>query len=278
MKGRSTVQMMRLWAIAIGMFAPLLAGAANIALPPQALGVSLQELAKQSGIQIIFFSKVVEGREAPAVNGAFTPEAALDQLLAGTNLTYHALNDRTIEVAARPPAATAPWTPLPGPKVAAADDAPDAPIAEVEITAERADLSAIRAEIDRLENQFYARYNRANTNHRYDVVLCRSLKTTGSHVERRLCEPAALVAARVNEHGWLAFELPIPADEMPVSIQTPTDPEELRAYQQNMVDVVRRHPELLELLKQRNELVVRYQAVRQQKIEAREARQASARR
>jgi hypothetical protein len=268
--------MKRRWAIAIGLLAPLLASAGNVALPPQALGTSLQELAKQSGIQIIFFSKVVEGREAPALNGTFTPEAALDALLAGTNLTYRALNDRTIEVVARPQAAAVPWAPLPEPKPAPeASAAPDAPIAEVEITAERAELSEMRAEIARLENQFYVGYNQANTDRRYDIVLCRALKITGTHVDRRLCQPAALVAAPPKV-PFLAF--PVAIDEASVSIRTPTDPEELRAYQRNMVAVVREHPELLELVKQRNALVERYRLALQKKIEAREAHQAAARR
>jgi hypothetical protein len=253
--------MKTLWAIAIGMFVPLLASAANVAIPPQSLAASLQELAKQSGIQIIFFSKVVEGRDAPALNGTFTPEAALDKLLAGTDLTYRALNDRTIEVAAKPAVAAVPWVPLPGPKPESAPGAaPDAPIAEVEITAERANLAEMRAAIERLEQQFYARYNRANTNHRYDVILCRSLSITGSHLDRRLCEPASIVSGPRSQIGWLSYWGPVPVDDARLSIETPRDPAELRAYQQNMVEVVRKHPELLDLVKERNALVERYKA------------------
>jgi hypothetical protein len=247
--------MNRLWFIVIGMFVPLLVNAANVAIPPQPLGASLQELAKQSGIQIIFFSKVVEGHEAPALNGTFTPEAALDKLLAGTDLTYHSLNERTIEVAVRPPATSVPWTPLPGPKPdTGSDDAPDGPIAEVEITAERAGLTQLRAEIGRLERQFYSEYNRANTDRRYDVILCFSITMTGSHVERRNCRPAG---AGLTIVPWMG--------DAPIVIQTPTDPRELRAYQKNMVEVVRKHPELLELMRQRNQLVERYRAALQER-------------
>jgi hypothetical protein len=253
-----------LWSLAIGLLAPVVASAANIALPPQALGASLQELAKQSGIQIIFFSRVVVGHQAPALNGTFTPEAALDELLAGTNLTYHALNARTIEVAPRPPVAAVPWTPLPQPK-AEADS--DGPLAEVEITAERSTLSAMSAEIVRLENEFYARYNLANTRHQYDVVYCHSLSFTGSHVDRRLCKAASLAAGSLTRVPWMSYQLPLFTNDVPVSIQAPTDPEELRAYQQNMVEVVRDHPELLDLVKQRNELAERYRAARKRRVE-----------
>ncbi len=243
------------------MFVPLLVNAANIALPPQSLAASLQELAKQSGIQIIFFSKVVQGHDAPALHGTFTPEAALDTLLAGTNLTYRALNERTIEVTAKPAVPAIPWTPLPAPQPAhEPDTSPDAPLAEVEITAERAHLSELRAAIVRLENQFYARYNQANTDHRYDIVLCHSYRITGSHLDRRLCGPATLVPVPRARMGGGSDPIAMSLDEGAVSIETPSDPRELRAYQRNMVEVVRQHPELLELVKQRNALAERYRA------------------
>jgi hypothetical protein len=254
--------MKRLWFIAIGMFVPLLVNAANVAIPPQPLGASLQDLAKQSGIQIIFFSKVVEGRQAPALNGTFTPEAALDKLLAGTDLTYHSLNDRTIEVALRPPATGVPWVPLPGPKPDTdAEAGPDAPIAEVEVTAERANLTELRAEIGKLERQFYSAYNRANTDRRYDVIVCYSITITGSHVDRRECRPAGLTVV-----PWLALAGEVRSvAAASVAIQTPTDSRELRAYQKNMVEVVSKHPELLQLIKQRNQLVERYRAALQER-------------
>ncbi len=48
----------------------------NVVLPPQPPRSPLQDLAKQSGIQIIFSRRSVEGRKAPALNRhAFTPEA-----------------------------------------------------------------------------------------------------------------------------------------------------------------------------------------------------------
>lgn len=252
--------MKRLLVIALGMLAPLLANAANVALPRQALGTSLQQLAKQSGIQIIFFSKVVEGREAPALNGTFTPEAALERLLAGTNLTWHSLNERTLEVSARTSAAPMPWEPLPGSEPPS-PEAPDAPLTEVEITAERASLSEMHAQILRLENQFYARYNQANPNHQFDVILCRSLKYTGSHVDRRSCGPATALV----KMPYLDALPRLP--DLSFTVETPKNPEQLRAYQQNMVDVVRKHPELLELIKERSELVERYRAARAPEIE-----------
>ena len=70
----------------------------------QPLNQALQEFAKQSGIQIVWFSRVVNGRRAPALEGQFTTEAALNRLLSGTDLTFQPLNEKTIEVrTAQPP-------------------------------------------------------------------------------------------------------------------------------------------------------------------------------
>lgn len=70
----------------------------DLNIQQQPLAQVLQELAAQSGMQIIFFSKLTEGHDAPALNGTYTTESALGTVLNGTDLTYHQLNDRTIEV------------------------------------------------------------------------------------------------------------------------------------------------------------------------------------
>jgi iron complex outermembrane receptor protein len=70
----------------------------QVKILPQPLGTALKEFADQSGIQIIFLSKVTEGRRAPQLQGTFTSDSALDTLLRGTDLTFHHLNDKTIEV------------------------------------------------------------------------------------------------------------------------------------------------------------------------------------
>src|SRR5690606_25404462 len=49
---------------------------------------SLPMFASQSGLQILYPSALVAGRQAPAVMGEFTPEAALNALLRGTGLAY----------------------------------------------------------------------------------------------------------------------------------------------------------------------------------------------
>ena len=73
----------------------------QLAISSQPLAAALQELARQSGIQIIFFSKFADGHEAPAVRGTVTIDDALHRMLGGTHLTYRRLNTNVIEI--RPP-------------------------------------------------------------------------------------------------------------------------------------------------------------------------------
>ena len=67
----------------------------------QPLGTALQEFAKQSGVQIIFVSRVAEARDAPALHGTYTQESALGALLEGSGLTFHQINPKTVEVQAK---------------------------------------------------------------------------------------------------------------------------------------------------------------------------------
>jgi outer membrane receptor for ferric coprogen and ferric-rhodotorulic acid len=64
----------------------------------QPLGPALQEFAKQCGVQIIFFSRITEGLQAPALNAQYTIAAALQILLSGSHLTFRVINPKTIEI------------------------------------------------------------------------------------------------------------------------------------------------------------------------------------
>lgn len=85
---------------------PLLTGATqseepekyNLKIDSQSLGSALQEFARQSGVQIIFFSQVTEGFRSPALDGQYTLANALQMLLAGSNLTFRVINYKTIEI------------------------------------------------------------------------------------------------------------------------------------------------------------------------------------
>ncbi len=70
----------------------------DLAISRQPLAAALQELARQSGVQIIFFSKLTDGHEAPSVRGNVTLDYALHRLLANAHLSYRQLNSNIIEI------------------------------------------------------------------------------------------------------------------------------------------------------------------------------------
>jgi hypothetical protein len=64
----------------------------------QPLATALQQFAEQSGVQIIFFSQVTEGLQAPALHGTYTLSGALEMLLLGSHLSFRVINSKTIEI------------------------------------------------------------------------------------------------------------------------------------------------------------------------------------
>jgi iron complex outermembrane receptor protein len=73
----------------------------DLRIERQPLARALQEFAKQSGVQIIFFSSIARGREAPPLHGRFTTAAALEQMLQDSQLTFRQINTHTIEICLR---------------------------------------------------------------------------------------------------------------------------------------------------------------------------------
>jgi len=70
----------------------------DLQIDRQPLSSALQEFAKQSGVQIIFFASLTDGQEAPSLKGKYTAADALQRLLNDSSLTFHELNAKTIEV------------------------------------------------------------------------------------------------------------------------------------------------------------------------------------
>ena len=64
----------------------------------QPLDNALQEFARQTGVQIIVFSYLTDGQRAPALDGRYTVDEALKALLADSMLTFHRVNEKTIEI------------------------------------------------------------------------------------------------------------------------------------------------------------------------------------
>src|ERR1700754_785905 len=67
----------------------------ELKIPDEPLADSLQALALQSGVQIIFFSELTDGLRGPALDGRYTVTDALTALLAGSNLTFRTINPNT---------------------------------------------------------------------------------------------------------------------------------------------------------------------------------------
>jgi hypothetical protein len=76
----------------------------HLRIPSQPLDSALQEFARQSGLQVIYFSGITAGLRAPALDGYYTLETAMRALLADSGLTCRVINSKTVEI--RPPAGT----------------------------------------------------------------------------------------------------------------------------------------------------------------------------
>lgn len=74
-------------------------------LPAEPLAKSLNQVARQAGVQVVFASPLAEGRQAPALKGNFTARQALERLLAGSGLVLRASDERSFIVE---PASAAP--------------------------------------------------------------------------------------------------------------------------------------------------------------------------
>ncbi len=73
-------------------------GALSFDLPAQDMATALRALAKQANVQILFAADLVQGRQAPALKGSYTPDAALRALLTGSGLQIKSKGDGTFAV------------------------------------------------------------------------------------------------------------------------------------------------------------------------------------
>ena len=140
--GRRALARARSCSVLLGVLFISLAWAAPDATPRYGLTIpaglpldaALHEFAQQTGVQIVFFSQLTAGHDAPELSGEYTSSAALARLLDGSGLTFRQLNARTIEVRQQPKrrSATAPPAPV------------DEPMQEVTVVATVEQLVATR--------------------------------------------------------------------------------------------------------------------------------------
>lgn len=77
----------------------LRSGQVILDIKSQPIATALNEFARQSGLQVLFYSDVADaGVTAPALYGKFTPGVALSRLLLDTELTYSYVNERTVAI------------------------------------------------------------------------------------------------------------------------------------------------------------------------------------
>lgn len=69
-----------------------------LSIAAQPLEIALQNFAKQSGLQVIFATELTRDLVAPAVQGSYTPEAALQLLLRDSRLQFEFVNERTVRI------------------------------------------------------------------------------------------------------------------------------------------------------------------------------------
>jgi iron complex outermembrane receptor protein len=73
-------------------------GAYNLAIPAEPLADALNELAQQSGLQILFSSELVAELRSPPLKGSVTAAEALRRLLMNTSLRFEFVNPHTITI------------------------------------------------------------------------------------------------------------------------------------------------------------------------------------
>jgi hypothetical protein len=140
----------------------------------------------------------------------------------------------------------------------------------------RRTLAAVSAEIDRLEDQFYERYNELNSVRDFDVHCGRDTRT-GTRLDRRTCR-IGFEIDDLQEEGAQAFRFRQYVQEQaskgvpnPTLPGAPPIPAIVRIearrpeFQENLRRVVSEHPELQGILKLRAEEMARYERMKRKR-------------
>lgn len=97
--------------------APAFAAERNFNIPAQSLASALTTWSRQANMQIFFPSEKIKSLRAPALKGSMTPRAALERLIAGSNLRIANVTSGAFVLAeqapVRQPAAISPRAPAP---------------------------------------------------------------------------------------------------------------------------------------------------------------------
>jgi hypothetical protein len=152
-----------------------------------------------------------------------------------------------------------------GASATAATDKGDS-LDEVVVEATRSQLDHIRQEMVLVEDRFYERYNELNTKHDFDTH-CHIEARIGTNTKRRYCRALYQERAQQREGHDYAEALKDMTQDPPQPWVPPTTPTIMiearrKDYQNNIREVVKRNPELVDMLRERYELGLRYEATR----------------
>jgi hypothetical protein len=141
---------------------------------------------------------------------------------------------------------------------------------EARVEATRTQLRQMRLQMVAVENRFYDQYNALNGNDNYDIH-CAEETTAGTRLRNRHCRPVFEAKAVETESTDYFIMLqnttnagaPVPAGSigppmpaiMAIEAQRPD-------FRKNMIEITTRHPQLLNLLKERDKLARRYNTAR----------------
>jgi len=108
---------------------------------PQPLAQALTSFARQTGLQFIYVSDLVTGRQSKGARAGLSPADALTQLLEGTGLTFELLNARTVKIFAVPATPAPAASPVTGTTRAKRRTTPSTKLTEnIVVTAPRSGL------------------------------------------------------------------------------------------------------------------------------------------
>jgi iron complex outermembrane receptor protein len=72
-------------------------------IPAGSLATALNRLAETGGLQLVYDTAIAGGIQSKGLNGKYTPEAALQQLLGSSGLSYRMTGDNTVVIEKLPP-------------------------------------------------------------------------------------------------------------------------------------------------------------------------------
>ncbi len=142
-------------------------------------------------------------------------------------------------------------------------------VSSAAMSAEKA--SDIRKQMSKLEDEYFALYNKLNTDRQYDMV-CRKEAQTGSRFLKRVCKPRYLESAQQSAASGACSRPSRPALRHPPIRAGPTSARHPHrasgtpvggldeGFRKNMLDVLQKSPELQALGKKRDELQERLNA------------------